>query len=369
MNEVKAEVVKPSPVDSLLVDILSWPRNHGSQGEMEFRQWLRKQLPTDTKVLGEGTLYCELENPSAVSPTTLFSCHIDTCDTTVDPKLRKSLAYDPVMQIITLDSKNTVGSCLGADDGVGVWLMLKMIEEGIPGGYIFHTGEERGGIGCRATLQKHSDILQKYEAAIAFDRPRDNEVITHQGGQRCCSDKFATALANALNKSGHMSYEISSRGVFTDTKVYRGVIAECTNIGVGYQNQHGKDEFLDYDHAERLLAALIDVPWESLPIDRDPTVPDPIYTPPRPVYTPPKGGDLFGFDEWSALKKPKVEPKKSVADAGTEFDHLLGTSYDDIIVFCGDLPEEAADVMVGLMEEIGRLRADVKLYKTLRSVQ
>lgn len=91
------------------------------------------------------------------------------------------------------------------------------------------------------------DWLSHFDMAVAFDRPKDYEVITHQGGMECCSKEFGEALAKALSTED-MTFEPSSRGVYTDTRVYRGVIPECTNIGVGYYEHHGKDEYLDYKH-------------------------------------------------------------------------------------------------------------------------
>ncbi len=382
--EAKAEVVQPK-VDQLLVDILSWPRSHNSLDEIAFRAWLQSKLPSDTKSLGEGTLYCELERPDGKPPTTLFSCHIDTVDPAVNPPgSRKKLVFDPALEIISLDRMNTVGTCLGADDGAGVWMLLQMIEEGIPGGYIFHTGEERGGIGANATLKDHAALLGRYEVALAFDRPRNNEVITHQGGLRCCSDKFADALIKALN----LGYEKSTKGTFTDTKVYRRVIPECVNLGVGYQNQHGPDEFLDYSHLLALRDAIFTVQWESLPVDRNPAEPDPV-----PVYTPPQQGkwnardsiygsmDMFGgadkfrdADHYfgGKKKKAKVQPTATpVAPVSgrTVYDHLMGTTFDDLVMWCETDPEEMVKSLIELMQEVGHLRADVKLYKSLVTMQ
>lgn len=387
MNDVvTAKAVVEPQVSPDLVTILAWPRCHASTDELAFRDWLKKKLPTDTRVLGEGTLYCELEMPDGKKSTTLFSCHIDTVDSPVVPAGQvKKLVFDPAMEIISLDKSNNVGSCLGADDGAGVWMLLQMIEEGIPGGYIFHTGEERGGIGANATLQKHMDVLGRYEIALAFDRPRNNEVITHQGGMRCCSDKFADALIKQLD----LGYEKSTKGTFTDTKVYRKVIPECVNMGVGYQNQHGPDEFLDYAHLLALRDAVFKVKWDSLPIDRNPAEPDP-YVQPAKWSSGVGGGvysgstydrDLFGnhnfkeADKYFGGKKkakaklpPPPEPVKA-KDLGTAFDHLFGTTWDDLIMWCETDPEAMTTNLVELMEEIGRLRSDVRLYKSLVTMQ
>ena len=66
--------------------------------------------------------------------------------------------------------KSGDATCLGADDGAGIYIMLRMIETKKPGLYVFHRGEERGGIGAKATVTKHAEFFKKggYEQCIAF---------------------------------------------------------------------------------------------------------------------------------------------------------------------------------------------------------
>lgn len=273
----------PESVDPMLVTILSWPRAHGSYTELQFCKWLRETLTADGLVpviRAEGCVSVTVPRPlPAVGPargsTTLFSCHIDTVDSsvTLTPGApdRKKLTYDPNFGHITLD-KDSIGSSLGADDGAGVWLMLKMIERRVPGTYLFHRGEECGGIGSKAMAAKEASWLGMFECAVAFDRAGTSEVITHQrGGTRCASDKFGKALANKLTEKG-MSYDISTRGSFTDTYEYRTIIPECVNVAVGYEDQHSTREMLDFAHLNALLDAVCAIDWDSLPIDRDPKV-------------------------------------------------------------------------------------------------
>jgi len=379
----------PAAVDQLLVTILSWPRPHGSAAEGRFRAWLAAHLANPTfkakvspvKYLGASSLYVEIPSPGGAKSTTLFSCHIDTVDTSIFgiletvngkevPRVKK-LTYDPNFGEIALDKASTVGSCLGADDGVGVWLMLKMIEAGVPGGYIFHTGEECGGLGSRATLAEHLPILSEYEIALAFDRPHNDEVITHQRGQECASQKCALALCERLNKHG-FAYKPSAKGVFTDTANYRKVIPECFNLGVGYDRQHGYQETLDYAHAAALLEALCHVDWDSLPIDRDPAKPDP-----APKHEPydykklnqnwAKDTSLFDdFEPKRGKKKGKVvqhsfgpkAPPAYVPPISAFEDAMLGTR-DDITFMCDENPEAIADMVQDLLLEVAQLRAQI----------
>jgi len=161
-------------------------------------------------------------------------------------------------------------SCLGADDTIGVFLMRDMIGAGVAGRYVFHVGEEIGGIGSSWLASHHRDWLATFRSAIAFDRAGRQDVITCQGGRRTCSDRFAQALALALNRQGAgFNYAPCDRGVYTDTAEYAGIIGECTNLSVGYARQHTPAEYVDMRHVLALRRALRSIDWLALPCERD----------------------------------------------------------------------------------------------------
>ena len=92
---------------------------------------------------------------------------------------------------------------------------------------------------------------------------------------RCASDVFCQALANDLNAfDDTLMYSPDDTGVYTDTAEFTDIIPECTNVSVGYYNEHGDQEKLDIVHFEALSKAVPKVMWDSLPTDRDPTVDD-----------------------------------------------------------------------------------------------
>jgi len=180
--------------------------------------------------------------------TTLWSCHTDT----VHPKHSgySDLAYNG--KYVTSKDKRQ----LGADDGVGIWLMLNMIEAGVEGLYVFHAGEEVGGIGSTYIARNTPELLRGITHAIAFDRKALGSVITHMGfgmGGRCCSDLFAKDFAAKLG-IGHYP---DSTGIYTDTAEYTHLVHECTNISAGYYSEHTFSEYLDYEYAEKLLNAVL----------------------------------------------------------------------------------------------------------------
>lgn len=162
---------------------------------------------------------------------------------------------------------------IGADDKVGVFLMIKMIQDNIPGLYVFHVGEEVGGTGSKLLTTSHKEKFEGIQRAIAFDRAGLGDVIEHQRGGRCCSEKFGKALATALNEwmPPFQQYKGGITGTFTDTANYRDIVPECTNISVGYYNQHGSSEFFDNVWLMSiLLPAVLNVKWDELPVERDP---------------------------------------------------------------------------------------------------
>jgi len=164
-------------------------------------------------------------------------------------------------------------NCLGADDGAGVLVLLALIEAVVPAYYIFTRGEERGGIGATYLAEKHPELLRQFDRAIAFDRKGTSSVISHQGYGRCCSDAFADALSDALTDDVLM-YAPDETGVYTDTAEFVSFIPECTNISVGYINEHTTKETQDLTHLKALIAHVLTIDWDALPTERDPKVKD-----------------------------------------------------------------------------------------------
>ena len=203
------------------------------------------------------------------NPDTMFSCHTDTVHTSAG---KQTVYVDTFQGMMYADGKKS--NCLGADDATGIWLMLKMIEQQKTGLYIFHRGEEVGGLGS-SWIAKHNKLLFSHiTKAIAFDRKGYTDVITYQGGSRCCSDKFAEDLATKLG----MKFKPEDGGVFTDTANYTALIPECTNISVGYDFQHTANECQDYRFAEDLLERLLAIDFSTLPVSRKTTDVDELWS-------------------------------------------------------------------------------------------
>ena len=193
-------------------------------------------------------------------PNVCFAAHHDTVHN--NDGMQKVQIIDGV---VSLDPASN-SSCLGADCTTGIWLILEMIDAKVPGVYVIHSGEEIGCVGSKALVKRSPRWLGHIDAVISFDRKGDNEIITHQMGYRTASDDFANSLADALQ----LPLEPSDGGSYTDSNEYASIISECTNLAVGYRNQHTKNETQDLHFMYTLRDALVTADWSRLVFSRDP---------------------------------------------------------------------------------------------------
>jgi hypothetical protein len=244
-----------------LLEILSWARPHDSSIERAFCREFLDSVP-GMNADGFGNRWLAIGD----KPRVMWSCHVDTVAARSGPQ---EVLVDK--QGIARLRNGKPGMSLGADDGAGIWIMLGMIAAGRPGLYVFHRGEEEGCLGSAWIRRSNPGFLRDIDAAIAFDRAGFSDVITHQAFGRTCSDAFALGFAASLNSLDKgFKYRPDNTGVFTDTNEYAGIVAECTNLSVGYHGQHGPRETLDVGHCEKLLAAMLAFDAAGLPIARDP---------------------------------------------------------------------------------------------------
>ena len=228
------------------LDMLQYTRPHKGKSE---REYLERFIVPNTDWEDEsGNL---IKVIGADNPRILFSSHTDT--------VHKN---DGTQQLF-IDEEGSMlfsnSTCLGADDTVGNYLMLSMIEKKVPGMYIFHRGEEHGGIGSGWIAAETPGLLKDIEIAIALDRKGTDDVIQYQNFERCCSERFASDLANLMEITG--GDEIGS---FTDTANYTDLITECTNISVAYWNQHSKNETCNPCQIGIIEERLLKADWNSL---------------------------------------------------------------------------------------------------------
>mgnify|MGYP000626901083 CR=1 FL=1 len=196
--------------------------------------------------------------------TTAFTSHLDTVSRKKENINLQSYTKDG--QEFIVSDETTI---LGADDKAGVCILLYMIEHNIPGVYWFFYGEERGGQGSARV----ADNLNKYpfmknvNKIISFDRRNYFSVITSQMGTECCSKEFAVSLCSELNNNG-LNMSLDPTGVFTDSANFIELIPECTNVSVGYFNEHTHNEIQNITFLEKLAKSCVKVNWEKLVVKR-----------------------------------------------------------------------------------------------------
>lgn len=289
-------------LDPLLVNLLTLCTPHGHEKFVKqvIARWVGclKGSFKGTYETIEDNVVITINTPDGKPPETAFSCHIDIVGSVT--KLNSDMGYTDYISLMTTNDKHAgeflwgakryvdlkdkskfsyVGCTLGADDKAGTWILLKLIELNVPGLYLFHVGEECGGVGSKALAEKHKGLFEGVKRAIAFDRADYSDVICTQNVGKCCSDEFGKALAEALNKSNYIppknKFKSGVRGTFTDTASYVRIIPECTNVSVGYFSQHGSNEKLDYLWLTGYLWPAIKEMVERGDFDNLPTVRDP----------------------------------------------------------------------------------------------
>lgn len=310
-----------------ILDLLRLARPHDSAPEQFLGVRLMRYLAEHSNtreckplVCPQGEVlayYAEVLPEGGGQPTTLFSCHVD------------SIHRREGMQVPLIDRDGMVrlpsdspSSCLGADDAAGMWIMLHMIDAGVPGTYLFHRGEEVGGIGSKGVARHYAYVLEQHKHAVAFDRKATHSVITHQGMGRCCSDTFAQALADALNDhlpEAHAFMTPDDTGVYTDTAEYVDYVPECTNLSVGYYYEHTMSEHLDLTFLTALRDACLRVDWSALPVKREPGD---------------DGWDYSPFDTLGRATRPADGVQETWDTHAPRFgtDTYLMANYDDL---CG----------------------------------
>jgi len=198
--------------------------------------------------------------------TVMFTSHLDTADIGQP----KKITHEFQGNIIKTDGK----TILGADDKAGAAVMISMIENSVPGLYYFFLGEERHRLGSTALAERikkdKGDIFKNINKVISLDRSKTSSIITYQASDRCCSEAFASDLATKLTEQG-LPYKADPTGLYTDSYSFIEIFPECTNLSVGYEDQHAMRETQDIVFLQKLADVCLKIDWESLKVERDPS--------------------------------------------------------------------------------------------------
>jgi hypothetical protein len=236
-------------------EMLEYRRPARSQTEEEF---IRRYIDTIPGVYTDQYGNRILLDPDA---RLMVSCHTDSVHR-MDGRQRVTVGKDGV---VSLARGEILSNCMGADDAAGVYTALRMIEAGVRATYVFHRDEEIGGRGSSWLARNYAEWLRGFQICLALDRRGTRDVIVTQSWGKCASSEFARGLAAQLGM-GHAPAD----GIFTDSANYVDLIPECSNLSIGYQNEHTTREVLDLDYLERAIVALIGVDWSRVPVVRVP---------------------------------------------------------------------------------------------------
>lgn len=336
----------------LLLDILSYKRPYESKSEELFISTILDTIPNMSKD-AFGNRILRIPNQDGTPASTLFSSHTDTVH---HSEGRQSVLYDAHTNMIRTRYNST--ECLGADDGAGMWILLNLIKQNVPGLYIFHRGEEVGGLGSSYIKQNTPKVLENITHALAFDRRANKSIITYQRSTRCCSDDFANKLASELK----MDHATDTGGSFTDTANYTTLIPECTNISVGYRSEHRPTETQDVKYLFALKNALLGVDWASLPVVRK-------VTDAESLYGSWDESDWYGYRKPSSsyyrgqnLQLPRPRKGGKYRQRQQKQQKL---SFTDIYDICLTRPTLAADILFDLGITHEAVESARKMYNHL----
>lgn len=229
---------------------------------------LEKFLPSGWKKDDYGNYYVIVGKDFS----TMFTCHLDT----YTKGAQQEVVHRFNKNIIYTDGR----TILGADDKAGMVVLLYMISKKVPGLYYFFLAEEAGCVGSKKVADSwlSGDILfpelEQIKKVVSFDRRGTSSIITEQLFSECCSIDFATELIDRLNSIGNgLFMRMDSNGYSTDSAQFMGIVPECTNISVGYYDEHTISERQDIDHLYKLCHAVVEINWETLPVKREPVEP------------------------------------------------------------------------------------------------
>jgi len=267
-----------------LLKMLSYRRPHNSHSEKNFINNFIK--PHADFIDENGNLFTFVdgaqdkamnENNEWILPSILFTAHTDTVHC-FGGKQQVNIHAEIVNNKIH-DFATVKDDVLGADCGSGCFILLAMIEHYKKNPplhnmtFVFFRNEESGGVGSSAALKTDNKslktLLQGIDKVISFDRKGYNDIINIQNGSQCCSDQFITE--NGFDS--HFGYK-AARGSFTDSANFTDQFSnsgfkECTNLSIGYFDQHTKKEKQDLTFlVDILLPKLLTFNWDNLKVFR-----------------------------------------------------------------------------------------------------
>jgi hypothetical protein len=243
-----------------LLSLLRQPRPATQETVDWFAGWLKENTSLPFVKSQHDTFMLTIGKPNGV----LFTAHYDTVDDIFmgDKPLLHGWAMDNAEAVALMSSPPY--KCLGADDGAGIEILLSMAECGVQGTYMFFYGEEAGCLGSNAELRNNKELFKKFHLCLSFDRKGTTDIVNRMSFSRTGSEETVEYISKALGM-GHKA----ASGSYTDAYSFEGVIPECLNISIGYENCHTQSEWLNISYMKELAIACTNVDWSCVPAHRD----------------------------------------------------------------------------------------------------
>lgn len=160
--------------------------------------------------------------------------HLDTVFE--NPPKEREIFYDSKKQVMWSEAG------LGADDRLGVFLILEIIKKGYRPTIIFTTKEENGGIGASILVSKYEKPIADMKYLIQLDRRGKDDCVFYN----CINEEFIEYVESFGFKE--------EAGLFSDISVIcpQWHIAGV-NLSIGYHNEHS---YIETAHLKEAYATL-----------------------------------------------------------------------------------------------------------------
>jgi len=124
-----------------------------------------------------------------------------------------------------------------------------------------------------------------------------------------------------------MNHKIDPNGIYTDTAEYTHLIGECSNISIGYKDEHNSKETLDITYLEALRDRMVSIEWHKikLPTKRKPESKTPKWNYDYDFFT---YEDLMYLDHKQLVKWIKGSDPRDIAYALEDLIAQIGYMQD-----------------------------------------